>query len=88
MKRGNSSKQCRDSDSDTGSSPDSNDERSCAKLQQRPMIQKEQTKLIGWMEDCQRVQYIQESGISSNEDSQSRKKHGMSRHVFRSNTNH
>ena len=30
-----------------GSSPDSNGERSCAKQQRRPMIQKEQTKLIG-----------------------------------------
>ena len=51
--------QCRDSDSPTGSIPDSNGERSCAKQQQRQMIQKEQTNLIGWMEDCQRVLYIQ-----------------------------
>ena len=29
------------------------------------MIQNEQTNLIGWMEDCQRVLYIQEHGISS-----------------------
>ena len=48
-------KQCRDSDSPTGSSLDSNGESSCAKQQRRPMIQKEQTNLVGWMEDCQRV---------------------------------
>ena len=88
MKSGNSSEQCRDSDSPTGSSLDSNGERSCAKQQRRPMIQNEQTKLIGWMEDCQRVLYIQEHGISSRKECQFRKKHGMSRHFFRSNTNH
>ena len=49
------------------------------------MIQNEQTKLIGWMEDCQRVLYIQERRISSRRESQSREKHGMNRHVFRSN---
>ena len=58
MKNGNTSKQFRDSDSPTGSSPDSNGERSCAKHQRRPTIQNEQTNLIGWMEDCQRVLYI------------------------------
>ena len=47
MKSGNSSEQCRDSDSPTGSIPDSNGERSCAKQQQRQMIQKEQTNLTG-----------------------------------------
>ena len=88
MKSGISSKQCRDSDSPTGSILDSNGERSYAKQQRRPKIQKEQTNLIDWMEDCQRVLYIQEHGISSRKESQSRKKHGMIRHVFRSNTNH
>ena len=87
MNSGNSSEQCRDSDSPTGSILDSNGGRSCAKQQQRPMIQNEQTNLIGWMEDCQRVLYIQERRISSRRESQSRKKHGMRRHVFRSNTN-
>ena len=48
------------------------------------MIQNEQTNLIGWMEDCQRVLYIQECRVSSSKESQSRKNHGMSRHVFRS----
>ena len=49
MKSGNSSEQCRDSDSPTGSIPDSNGERSCAKQQQRQMIQKEQTNLtVEW----------------------------------------
>ena len=47
MKNGNTSKQCRDSDSHTGSSLDSNVERSCAKQQQGQKIQKEQTNLIG-----------------------------------------
>ena len=64
MKNGNFSKQCRDSDSPTDTSPDSNGERACAKQQRRPMIQKEQTNLIDWMEDCHRVLYIQENGIS------------------------
>ena len=48
------------------------------------MIQNEQTNLIGWMGDCQRVLYIQERRISSRRESQSRKKHGMNRHVFKS----
>ena len=52
------------------------------------MIQKEQTDLIGWMEDRQLVLCIQEHGISSNKESQPREKHGMRRHVFRPNTNH
>ena len=52
------------------------------------MIQKEQTNLIGLMEHCQLVLYIQERGFSSNEESQSQEKHGMRRHVYRPNTNH
>ena len=52
------------------------------------MIQKEQTDLIGWMEDRQLFLCIQEHGISSNKESQPREKHGMRRHVFRPNTNH
>ena len=39
------------------------------------------------MEDCQLVLYIQEHGISSNEESQSQEKHGMRRQVFSPNTN-
>ena len=45
------------------------------------MIQKEQTDLIGWMEDRQLVLYIQEHGITSNKESQPREKHGMRRHA-------
>ena len=76
MQSSHSSKQRRDSDSPTGSIPDSSG-RPCAKQQRRPMIQKEQTDLIGWMEDRQLVLYVQEHGISSNIESQPREKHGV-----------
>ena len=66
MQSSHSSKQRSDSDSPTGSIPDSSGGRPCAKQQRRPMIQKEQTDLIGWMEDRQLVLCIQEHGISSN----------------------